>query len=204
MESHKTLVGSGQVTQLLARWREGDRGALDTLAPLVQRELRRIADGYLRSERGGHTLQPTALVNEAWLRLVRKEQPEFENRRRFFALAAQVMRHVLVDYARAARAQKRGAAVCVELDEGAGAVAAEYDRFLALDEALDQLARVSPRQANIIEMRYFSGLSGVEIAGLLGISAVAVSREQSAAEAWLGCVMASSRARERCATVSHQ
>ena len=201
MESHETPL-NGQVTQLLARWREGDRGALDTLAPLVHSELRRIAEGYLRSERGGHTLQPTALVNEAWLRLVRKEQPDFENRRRFFALAARVMRHVLVDYARAAHAGKRGAAACVGLDEPAGAVATDFDRFLALDEALDQLARVSPRQANIIEMRYFSGLSGNEIAGLLGISAVTVSREQAAAEAWLGCVMASPRARERCATVS--
>ena len=181
---------SGEVTQLLARWREGDRGALDALAPIVHSELRQIADGYLRRERSGHTLQPTALVNEAWLRLVRQDQPNFENRKRFFALAAQVMRHVLVDYARAARAGKRGSATRVTLHEPMGAAPADFEQFLALDHALDQLARVSPRQAKIVEMRYFGGLNGEEMADLLGVSAATISREQVAAEAWLSRAVA--------------
>lgn len=183
----------GEVTLLLARWREGDRAALDTLAPIVQCELRQIADGYLRRERSGHTLQPTALVNEAWLRLVRQDQPNFENRKRFFALAARVMRHVLVDYARAARTGKRDAAL-VEMQEPFGAAPADFDQFLALDQALDQLAQVSERQAKIVEMRYFGGLNGDEIAELLGVSAATISREQAAAEAWLGRAV-SARAR---------
>src|SRR5437660_8867127 len=116
----------GDVTQLLSRWHDGDPDALDTLAPMVHSELRQIADGYLRRERSGHTLQPTALVNEAWLRLVRQEQPNFENRKRFFALAAQVMRHVLVDYARAARAGKRGAATRITLHEKMGGATSDF------------------------------------------------------------------------------
>jgi RNA polymerase sigma factor (TIGR02999 family) len=177
---------TGDVTQLLSRWQHGDRAALDALAPIVHGELRQIAEGYLRRERNGHMLQPTALVNEAWLRLVRQEQPNFECRKRFFALAAQVMRHILVDYARAARTDKRGAATRVTLHERMAAVEVEFDRFLALDQALNQLAAVSPRQARIIEMRYFGGLNGEEIAELLGVSAATISREQVAAEAWLG------------------
>jgi RNA polymerase sigma factor (TIGR02999 family) len=185
--------GSGDVTQLLSRWQGGDRAALDALAPIVHDELRQIAEGYLRRERSGHTLQPTALVNEAWLRLVRQEQPQFESRKRFFALAAQVMRHILVDYARAARTDKRGAGMRVTLQEPMAAVEVEFDRLLALDQALSQLAGVSPRQAQIIEMRYFGGLNGEEMAELLGVSAATVSREQMAAEAWLGRAISSSR-----------
>jgi len=177
-------MGRGDVTQLLTRWQEGDREALDTLAPIVQSELRQIAGGYMRRERSGHMLQPTALVNEAWLRLVQQEQPNFENRKRFFALAAQVMRHVLVDYARAARTGKRDAER-ITLNQPLGAAPADFEQFLALDQALDQLACVSERQAKIIEMRYFGGLSGEEIAELLGVSPPTVSRDQSAAEAWL-------------------
>jgi RNA polymerase sigma factor (TIGR02999 family) len=176
---------SGDVTQLLTRWRQGDRDALDLLAPMVHAELRQLADGYLRLERGGHTLQPTALVNEAWLRLVKEDRPDFENRKRFFALAAQVMRHVLVDYARAARAGKRGSGSRVTLQDAMGAASAGVEEFLALDQALEQLARVSPRQASIVEMRYFGGLTGEEIADVLGVSPATISREQSAAEAWL-------------------
>jgi RNA polymerase sigma factor (TIGR02999 family) len=183
----------GDVTQLLERWHGGDREALDELAPIVHGELRQIADGYLRRERNGHTLQPTALVNEAWLRLVRQEQPHFESRKRFFALAAQVMRHILVDYARAARTDKRGAATRVTLQEPMAAVEVELDRMLALDQALNQLAFASPRQARIIEMRYFGGLNGEEIAELLGVSAATISREQMAAEAWLSRAISPAR-----------
>jgi RNA polymerase sigma-70 factor (ECF subfamily) len=171
----------GEVTQLLSRWGEGDRGALDSLAPIVHSELRQIAEGYLRRERSGHTLQPTALVNEAWLRLVRQDQPSFENRRRFFALAAQVMRHILVDYA---RTHKRTIP-----QDAPSAATTDFEQFLALDQALAQLAQASPRQARIIEMRYFGGLNGEEIAELLDVSAATVSRDQAAAEAWLARVV---------------
>jgi RNA polymerase sigma factor (TIGR02999 family) len=176
----------GDVTQLLSKWHQGDRAALDALAPIVHTELRQIADGYLRRERNGHTLQPTALVNEAWLRLVRQDQPHFESRKRFYALAAQMMRHILVDYARAARSGKRGVAARVTFAEPMAAIEVEFDRLLALDQALEQLAAVSPRQARIIELRYFGGLNGEEMAELLDVSAATVSREQAAAEAWLG------------------
>src|SRR5215471_11668137 len=171
----------GEVTQLLARWAKGDRSALDGLMPVVYAELRQIAEGYLRRERSGHTLQPTALVNEAWLRLVRQDQPSFENRKRFFALAAQVMRHILVDYA---RTHKRTIP-----HDAPSATPADFEQFLALDQALAQLAQASPREARIIEMRYFGGLNGEEIAELLEISAATVSRDQAAAEAWLARVV---------------
>src|SRR5260370_15893081 len=130
------MVGDdhGEVTQLLARWGQGDREALDVLTPLVYAELRKIADGYLRRERHGHTLQPTALVNEAWLRLVRQEQPDFANRHRFFALAARVMRQILVDYARTMRALKRDG-TRVTLGDGVSATGRDVEQFLALHEA---------------------------------------------------------------------
>ena len=183
------MDSSGGVTQLLTRWGRGDRSALDALAPLVQGELHKIAEGYLQRERGGHTLQPTALVNEAWLRLVRQDRPNLDNRKRFFALAAQVMRNVLVDYARRSTAGKRDAAL-VPLSEAVNAEGIEMDRFLALDEALGELERFSPRQARVIEMRYFGGLNLEEIAEVLEVSAATISRDQQAAEAWLSRAVA--------------
>jgi RNA polymerase sigma factor (TIGR02999 family) len=184
---------SGEITQLLERWARGDRDALDSLAPLVQGELRSIADAYLRHERSGHTLQPTALVNEAWLRLVNQDRPDFESRRRFFALAAKVMRQILVDYARSARAGKRGGGeLPISLPDSLSAGGTGLEEFLALNEALDQLASFSPRQAQVIEMRYFGGLNVDESAGLLGVSPATISREQRSAEAWLGRAMAAS------------
>ena len=183
------MEGTGGVTELLVRWGGGDRSALETLAPLVQTELRRIAQAYLDRERGGHTLQPTALVNEAWLRLVRQERPALENRKRFFALAAQIMRNVLVDYARRATAGKRDASVVPLRDSMAGEQG-DLDRFLGLDEALRQLAEVSPRQARIVELRYFGGLELEEIAEILEVSASTVSRERQTAEAWLSRAVA--------------
>ena len=182
--------GGGDITQRLERWAQGDRTALDSLMPLIYTTLRRIADGYLRRERDGHTLQPTALVNEAWLRLARQSELSFENRGRFFALAAQVMRQILVDYAREARAGKRGGgAMRITLGDPAAPESAGFEQFLALDEALARLATFSPRQARIIEMRYFGGLNVGEVAGLLDVSAATISREQRSAEAWLNRTM---------------
>jgi RNA polymerase sigma factor (TIGR02999 family) len=182
----------GQITQLLVRWAEGDRSALDSLTPAVYSELRQIAEGYLRRERGGHTLQPTALVNEAWLRLANSAKLSFENRKQFFGLAAQIMRQVLVDYARGANAGKRGGgAPPIALDELEVGAAVDLDRFLALDEAIDRLAVFSPRQARIVELRYFAGLNGEEMAELLTVSPATISREQKSAEAWLSRAMAS-------------
>jgi RNA polymerase sigma factor (TIGR02999 family) len=180
----------GDVTLLLARWAGGDHTALDALMPVVYAELRRIADAYLRRERGNHTLQPTALVHEAWLRLVRQDGGQFNHRKQFYALAAQVMRRILVDHARAANADKRGGgATNLTLDESAAARSVPIVELLALDEALDQLAAASPRQARVIELRYFGGLSVEETAEVLGVSAPTVSRDQQAAEAWLAQAM---------------
>jgi RNA polymerase sigma factor (TIGR02999 family) len=180
----------GDVTQLLARWAGGDRAALDLLMPAVYAELRKIADAYLRRERTGHTLQPTALVNEAWLRLVRQDELQFDHRKQFYALAAQAMRRILVDHARALDADKRGGgAPKTTLDAEVSAGANRTIELLALDEALEQLARVSPRQAQIIELRYFAGLTVEEVGDLVGVSAATISRDQKTAEAWLGHAM---------------
>src|SRR5262245_499535 len=181
---------SGDVTQLLAQWSGGDRDALDALMPVVYGELRKIADAYLRRERSGHTLQPTALVHEAWMRLVRQDQPNFEHRTQFFALAAQVMRRILVDHARAVNADKRdGGAAKTRLHEAIAQFDDHTVEFLALDQALDQLARVSPRQAQVVELRYFGGLTVEEIASILNISPATISRDQKTAEAWLSLAM---------------
>ena len=189
-----TSEEQGQVTQLLVRWAEGDRAALDLLTPVVYGELRKIAEGYLRRERPGHTLQPTALVNEAWLRMAKLAQLSFDNRKQFFSLSAHVMRQVLVDYARKARTTKRGsgepALPLEDLDPG---TFSDLEVFLALDEAISRLAQFSPRQARIIELRYFAGLNGDEMAELLEVSPASISREQKSAEAWLSHVMESAQ-----------
>jgi RNA polymerase sigma factor (TIGR02999 family) len=180
----------GDVTHLLARWADGDRTALDGLMPIVYAELRKIADAYLRRERDSHTLQPTALVNEAWLRLVRQDGLKFDHRKQFYALAAQAMRRILVDHARALGADKRGGgAEPTTLSAEVSAGANRTIELLALDEALEQLARVSPRQAQVIELRYFGGLTVEEIGDVVGVSPATVSRDQRTAEAWLGHVM---------------
>jgi RNA polymerase sigma-70 factor (ECF subfamily) len=183
-------AGRGNVTQLLAQWAGGDHTALDALIPVVYAELRRIADGYLRRERSDHTLQPTALVHEAWLRLVRQDGGQFHHRKQFYGLAAQVMRRILVDHARTTNADKRGGgAPKAPLDESAAACTAPIVDLLALNEALDQLASVSPRQARVVELRYFGGLNVDETAEALGVSAPTISRDQKAAEAWLAQAM---------------
>jgi RNA polymerase sigma factor (TIGR02999 family) len=174
------------VTKLLLEWSKGDRQSLDKLLPVVYQELRRLAQHYLGQERPDHTLQATALVHEVYLKLIDTKVVRWENRAHFFAVAAQVMRHILVDLARQRRAQKRGGGRKVALDEALGVPEeAETVNLVALDEALERLAAVDARQARIIELRYFGGLSTEETAEVLGVSARTVKREWRMARAWL-------------------
>ena len=178
--------GQGDVTRLLARWQEGDRTALDAATKIVYQELWKIAAAYLDRERAAFTLQPTALINEAYLLLVNEQGSSFENRRKFFAFAARLMRQILVDHARAAGAEKRGAGfVKVPLNEAVDFVPDRAHEFLALNDAIDSLARLSPRKAQVIELRYFAGLNVEETAQALEVSIATISREQRLAEAWL-------------------
>jgi RNA polymerase sigma-70 factor (ECF subfamily) len=178
--------GTIDVTLLLARWRQGDSQAFDRASDLVYPELRRIADSYLRRERASHTLQPTALIHEAFLRLAEAGNLQFESRKHFFALAAQLMRRILVDHARSVKAVKRGGeAVKTSLHSVEGYQPEFADQFLVVHEALDQLAELSPRKAQIIELRYFAGLNLEEIADIVGVSTTTTHREQRLAEAWL-------------------
>lgn len=178
------------VTALLLRWGAGDRAALDTLLASLYGELRRLADAYLRREAPGHVLQPTALVHEAWIRLANHDQLTFDHRRQFFGLAAKVMRNVLVDHARAAGADKRGGGVhLTTLSDQIGGPATRSVDLLALDDALARLSAMNPRQARVIELRYFGGLEIAETAEALDVSTATVSRDQRVAEAWLGHVL---------------
>jgi RNA polymerase sigma factor (TIGR02999 family) len=175
-----------EVTQLLIDWRKGDAAALDKLMPLVYDELRRIAHRYMRRERADHTLQTTALVNEAYVRLVGQDEMEFQDRAHFFAVAAQIMRHLLVDYARNRRYAKRGGgAEQVTLDETAIVCRGRNDQLLALDEALARLASIDERKSRLVELRYFGGMSTEETAEVLGVSVRTVKREWQKAKAWL-------------------
>jgi RNA polymerase sigma factor (TIGR02999 family) len=177
---------SDKVTQLLADWRQGDGEALNALIPLVYDELRRLAHNHLNRERSGHTLQSTALVNEAYMRLVRQDL-EISNRAHFFAVSSHLMRQILVDYARRHRAAKRGDGVdhltlseAVALLPGKG----NFD-VLALDEALNQLGKLDPQQTRVVELRFFGGLSIEETASVVGISQATVKRDWTTARAWL-------------------
>ena len=174
------------VTQLLAAWGKGDKSALDKLLPLVHAELRRIARRQMSHERDGHTLQATALVNEAYLKLAGQDGYEWQNRAHFFAVCAQVMRHVLIDHARAhARDKRGGGAVQVSLDEAAALAGQPAEHFLALDDALNFLESVDPQKGKIVELRYFGGLSVDETAEVLNISPRTVRREWQRSKAWL-------------------
>lgn len=174
------------VTQLLAAWGTGDKSALDKLLPLVHAELRRIARRQMSQERDGHTLQATALVNEAYLRLAGQDRFEWQNRTHFFAVCAQVMRHVLIDHARAhARNKRGGGAVQVSLAEAAAFAGQPAEHFLALDEALRFLENVDPQKSRIVELRYFGGLSIEETAEVMNISPRTVRREWQRSKAWL-------------------
>jgi RNA polymerase sigma factor (TIGR02999 family) len=177
----------GPVTRLLQAWQHGDALAADELVPLVYTELRRIAASRLRGERSGQTLQPTVLVHEAWMRLA-DQRAGWQNRSHFFAIAAQAMRRIVVDRARHRTAAKRGGhAEQVPLDDIAYALASPLpdDRLLLLDAALDRLAALDARQARVVELRYFAGLSVVDTAEALDLSPTTVKREWAAARAWL-------------------
>lgn len=177
-----------QVTRLLERWQKGDSVAADELLPLVYAELRRIATSKLRGERSSHTLQPTALVHEAWLRLINQHGASWQNRGHFFAIATQAMRRILVDHARRRDAAKRGEGKHrVDVQELAGVLSSPLpdDRLLALDTALDKLAELDERQAHVVELRFFGGLSVEEVAEVLAISPTTVKREWATARAWL-------------------
>ena len=177
---------SGDVSQLLQAWGRGNVRAGEDLMPIVYRELRRRAAAYLRGERRDHTLQPTALVHEAYVRLVGKERITWQNRAHFFGVASQMMRRILVDHARGHRAAKRpGAGVRVTLDDHIGAADPPDCEILLLDSALTDLSQIDPRQAHIVELRYFGGLSEQEVATLLSISRATVTREWQTARAWM-------------------
>ena len=179
-------AGAREVTQLLAGWSRGDEAALQELTPLVYEELRRLAHRYMERQRPDHTLQTTALVHEAYLRLVDQERPSFANRSHFFAVAAKAMRQILVDHARSQARQKRGAgANRVELDEGAMVSPEPAQGIVDLNDALERLATVDSRKAHVVELRYFGGLNQDEIAVVLKISAVTVRRDWVFAKAWL-------------------
>ena len=177
---------SGDVSHLLRAWGRGDAQAGEDLVPLVYRELRRRAAAYLRNERPDHTLQPTALVHEAYVRLVGQDRVSWQNRAQFFGVAAQMMRRILVDHARRHHAAKRpGAGAKVTLDDHIGA-AQPYDcEILLLDQALGELASINPRQVEIVELRYFGGLTEEEVAVLLSLSRTTVTREWQTARTWL-------------------
>ena len=176
----------GGVSQLLQAWGRGDVQAGEDLMPIVYRELRRRAAAYLRGERRDHTLQPTALVHEAYVRLVGKERIAWQNRAHFFGVASQIMRRILVDHARQHRAAKRpGAGVKVTLDDHIGAAQPPNCEILLLDSALTDLSLIDPRQAQIVELRYFGGLSEQEVATLLSLSRATVTREWQTARAWM-------------------
>ena len=179
-------ASTGQVTDLLVAWRNGDDGALERLVPLVHAELRRIARRHMAHERDGHTLQPTALVNEAYLRLVDARQVQWQDRAHFFAMSSRLMRRVLVDAARARAYQKRGAgATNVTLDEERMGTKARAADVIALDDALTVLASIDQRKCQVVEMRYFGGLSIEETAEALGVSVRTVKRDWTMAKLWL-------------------
>ena len=174
------------VTQLLIGWSKGDREALDALVPLVYEELRRQASRYLRRERVGHTLQTTALIHEAYMRLVDQKNVHWQNRAHFFGIAAQMMRRILVDYARTRQRAKRGGSdVRVSLSEATLKAPGQNLDVVALDEALERLAEIDEQQSRIVELRFFSGLTVEETAEVLGISTATVKRDWSMAKAWL-------------------
>ena len=181
-----SMPESHEVTELLVAWSDGDEQALERLAPLVQAELHRLARRYMSRERGDHLLQTSALINEAYLRLIDWKSARWQNRAHFFGVAAQMMRRILVDHARAHEAEKRGGEFQkLSLDENID-VSGERDvNLVALDDALNLLAEVDPQKSKIVELRFFGGLSVEETAEVLGVSAPTVKRQWRMAKAWL-------------------
>jgi RNA polymerase sigma factor (TIGR02999 family) len=179
-------TSSHQVSELLVRWRGGDNEALGSLIPLVYAELRKLARGYLRRQRPGHTLQSAALVHEAYVRLADESSLDLQNRAHFFAVAARLMRDVLVEHARSRGAAKRGAGVAnISLDEALGIPQQKNVDVLLLDEALTRLAELDERQCRVVELRFFAGLSIEETSEALAVSAATVSRDWTTARLWL-------------------
>lgn len=176
---------SPSITDLLINLQEGREGALDALMPLVYEELRRIANHYIRAERPDHTLQPTALVHEAYLRLIDQRTANYAGRIHFYSVAATLMRRIVVDHARRRNADKRGGGRVVSLDSGIDAALKESEDVVGVDEALQRLAAIDPRQARVVELRFFGGLSNEETAQVLGISERTVKRDWTMARAWL-------------------
>ena len=177
---------SQPITQLLMDWGNGDQAALDKLLPLVNAELRQLARRYMRRENRGHTLQTSALVNEAYLRLIDQKKVRWENRAHFFGIAAQLMRRILIDHARSHHYAKRGGgALKVSLDEAAARTEVRSAELLAVDEALERLTDIDARKGRIVELRFFGGLSLQETAEVMGISSPTVQREWRAAKTWL-------------------
>jgi RNA polymerase sigma factor (TIGR02999 family) len=175
-----------EVTQLLLAWGQGDQAALDKLLPLVYDELHRMAERYMRRQNPDHTLQTTALINEAYLKLVGQPEQRWQNRAHFFGVAAQAMRHILVDYARARRSAKReGERQAVSFDEAAVASLERAAEIVALDEALQSLAAFDPRKSQVVELRFFGGLSVEEVAEVLKVSPKTVKRDWQVARMWL-------------------
>ncbi|HET6893363.1 MAG TPA: sigma-70 family RNA polymerase sigma factor [Pyrinomonadaceae bacterium] len=176
-----------QVTRLLINWRHGDKAALDDLMPLVYHELRKLASGYLKSERRDHTLQPTALIHEAYLRMVDQSLPQWQNRAHFYGVAARLMRQILVDHARTRRASKRGGEQPKVALEDAPPIFTHEDAtsLLILDEALMKLAAFDERKSRVVEMRAFGGMSVEDTACALGVSEPTVKRDMRLAQAWL-------------------
>ena len=180
------MSDESSVTVLLQAWKGGDRAALDKLVPLVYANLRRLAAAYLRRDPGGQTLQPTALVHEAYLRLIGDHDPDFHNRAHFLGVAARVMRQVLVDRARARNADKRSGGARVPLDDEDVSLSAERGRLIvALDDALLDLERLDPEKAKLLELKYFAGMTADETAALLDVSVHKVNRQMRLAQAWL-------------------
>lgn len=178
-------TSSADVSKLLRAWSDGDRSALDTLTAIVYQELRRLARRYLRGERAGHSLQTTALVNEAYMRLVDYNRMQWQNRAHFFAVSAQLMRRILVEHARRHNLKRGGNLQHVSLEEAAAVGGDRAADMVALDDAMNALARIDPRKVQVVEMRFFGGLSVEETAEVLKISPVTVMRDWSTAKAWL-------------------
>lgn len=180
------MSSTHEVTELLTAWSGGDKAALDKLMPLIHQELRRIAHRYMSRERPGHTMQTTALVNEAYLKLVNREGVHWQNRAHFFAIASQLMRHILVDHARShAYAKRGGGTQTISLDEAMVVSQERAAEVVALDDVLKQLAEIDPQQSRIVELRFFGGLTIEETAVVLSLSPATIKREWTSAKAWL-------------------
>jgi RNA polymerase sigma factor (TIGR02999 family) len=181
---------TGEVTALLRQWKQGNQAALNDLLPLVYKELRRLAHYHMQSEREGHSLQTTALVHEAYIRLVGSQSVEFQNKAHFIAAASRAMRQILVDFARSRRANKRDGGCRIDYDDLHFLPISRDVELLALDDALSELSRMDNRQATIVEMKFFGGLSSPEISEVLRISRATVDREWATARVWLHRQMA--------------